>query len=336
MARSMTSTTVRTWGRMALTIALGLGMTGAIVRAGKTKFWEKRKALTQEARAAQEREGFGRGSEKAMYAKYPTPELTLCKPIVIAPGASAPVTLSGKFSDKTAFLVANDQVEIEEGTVAAGKYTTKATASADAAAGFAPIYAIAPVSGAYNSCPAVFIGPISSYELTGDNGWTVKLTPQGKAFEVTRENAKLTYVVSFSKEGEANPFKKMTGRLELRFDQETGKEISVPLEALATDGSSDAEYAALQKKMSDPSFAKLPPKEMQRILDRYSLLSEAKMKEMSAPDYAQKAGKEHDDFGCQSLYLTVSGTTAKGRLSCGRNVGKNGYVNLTGTSARVS
>jgi hypothetical protein len=333
MARSMTW---RAGGRMALTIALGLGMTGAVIHAGKTKFWEKRKALAQDARTAQEREGFGRGSEKAMYAKYPTPELALCKPIVIAPGASAPVTLAGKFADKTAFLVANDQVEIEEGTVAAGKYTTKATVAADAAAGYAPIYAIAPVSGAYNSCPAVFVTQISSFELTGDNGWTVTLTPQAKAFEVTRENAKLAYTVAFSKAGEATPFKKLTGRLELRFDQETGREISVPLEALAGDGSSDGEYAALQKKMSDPGFAKLPPKEMQRILDRYTQLSEVKMKEMSAPDYAQKAAKEHDDFGCQSLSLTINGATAKGRLSCGRNVGKNGYVNLTGTSARVS
>jgi hypothetical protein len=88
--------------------------------------------------------------------------------------------------------------------------------------------------------------------------------------------------------------------------------------------------------MTDPSFAKLPPKEMQRLLDRYSQLSEVKMKEMTAPDYAQKAGKENDDFGCQNLGLTMTGTTVKGRLSCGRNVGKNGYVNLTGTSARVS
>ena len=71
-------------------------------------------------------------------------------------------------------------------------------------------------------------------------------------------------------------------------------------------------------------------------LDRYTQLSEVKLKEVSAPDYAQKAAKEHDDFGCQTLSLTVTAAGAKGRLSCGRNVGKNGYVNLTGTSARVS
>src|SRR5262249_32674886 len=123
---------------------------------------------------------FGRGTEKAMYAKYPTPELTLCKPILIAPGASAPLTLNGKFVEKTTFLVANDQVEIEDGTIAAGagtaaagpgrRYTTKVTVAADTAAGYAPIFAISPVSGAYTSCPAVFVaGPAPQYALTGDN-----------------------------------------------------------------------------------------------------------------------------------------------------------------------
>src|SRR5690349_3792216 len=122
--------------RAAVLIALGLGMTGAIVRAGSTKFWEKRRALNASLKADQERLGLaGRGNEKTLYAQYPTPELTLCKPVVIAPGASAPVTLTGKFSDKTTFLVANDHVELETGTVAAGRFTSKVTAAVDAPAG---------------------------------------------------------------------------------------------------------------------------------------------------------------------------------------------------------
>ena len=87
---------------------------------------------------------------------------------------------------------------------------------------------------------------------------------------------------------------------------------------------------------SDPSFAKLPPKEMGRILDRYTALSEQKMKAMSAPDYAEKMAKEGAEFGCTSLSLTTNGDRVTGRLTCGSSVGKNGYVNLTGTSARAS
>ena len=40
---------------------------------------------------------------KALYDKYPTPELALCKAAVVAPGASAPLTCSGTFGPKTTF-----------------------------------------------------------------------------------------------------------------------------------------------------------------------------------------------------------------------------------------
>jgi Protein of unknown function (DUF3617) len=326
-----------TWIRRILLIALAIGMTGAVARAGKTKFWEKRKAMSQADRADQERLGLSGGANrKALYARYPTPEVTLCKPIVIAPGSSAPLTLTGRFPEKTTFLVANDQVEIEEGTLAAGRFTTKATVAADAAAGYAPIYAITPVSGANTMCPAVFIGPISSYELSSTNGWTIKLTPQGKAFEVGKEDARLTYTAAFSKEGETAPFKKMSARLVLRFDQETGKEVYLSLEPLAAEGSPDAELAAIQKKMADPSFAKLPPAEMEKLMKRMEVLMKQQIQERTAPDYAQKAQKEQDDFGCQSMSLTVSGGEVNGHVQCGKNVGRNGDVRLTGTSARVS
>jgi hypothetical protein len=314
-------------------------MTGAVVRAGRTKFWEKRKALSQTDRADQDRLGLSGGANrKALYAKYPTPELTLCKPIILAPGGSAPVTLTGRFAEKTAFLIANDQVDIEEGTLAAGKYTTKVTVAADAAAGYAPIYAITPVSGASSMCPAVFIGPISRYELTADNGWTIKVEPQEKAFAVSKEDAKLNYVVSFAKPGDAPgaPFKKASGRLVLRFDQETGKEMSLTLETQSADGSVDAEMSAIAKKMADPSFAKLPPAEMDKLMNRYSALTEQKLKIVSAPDYAQKAQKEQDDFGCTSISLTVNGEAVTGHVQCGKNVGRNGGLKVTGTSARVS
>ncbi len=138
-----TRSTWSTWGRTALAIALGIGMAGAVVRAGTTKFWEKRKALSLEMKGEQERLGLaGRAQEKALYAQYPTPEIGLCKPLVAAPGATVPVTVNGKFSEKTTFLVANDQVELAAGTRAAGRYTAKATIAADASIGFAPIYAI--------------------------------------------------------------------------------------------------------------------------------------------------------------------------------------------------
>src|SRR5262249_50743929 len=220
----------------------------------------------------------------------------------------------------------------------ARRYTTKVTVAADAAADYAPIFAISPVSGAYNSCPAVFVaGPPPQYALTGDNGWTVTVTPMTKGFDVGQQEASLQYQLAFTKGGESTPFKKMSGRLLLRFDQETGQEISLPLEALADDGSPDAELAAITKKASDPNYMKnLPPKELDRLIKRMTELNEQKMKIVSAPDYAEKMAKEGAEFGCTSLSLTTKGDRVTGRLTCGSGGGQNGYVTLTGTSARAS
>ena len=333
--QSKQSHRLQSCARAALTIALGLGMAGAVVRAGTTKFWEKRRALNAELKADQERLGLaGRGNEKALYAQYPTPELTLCKPVVIAPGGSAPVTLTGKFSEKTTFLVANDQVTIDPGTVAAGRYTTKVTAAADAPTGYAPIYAIAPVSGANNSCPAVFVGQVASYDLKANNGWSIKLTPQAKTFEVGKEEAKLPYTVAFTKDGEAAPFKKMSTVLSLRWNQESGREISLSLQPLGAEGSPEAELAEIQKKMSNPqAFMKLSQKEQERLVNRMSELAELQLKNVTAPDYAEKSQKEQAEFGCTYLNLTVAGATITGRANCGQNVGARGNLTLTGTSA---
>jgi hypothetical protein len=326
------------FGRTALIVGLGLGMAAAVTRASSTKYWEKRRALNAELKADQERLGLaGRDKQKALYAQFPTPEITLCKPVVIAPGATASVTMGGKFAEKTTFLSANDQVELEPGTLAAGRYTAKVTATADAAAGYAAIYAITPVSGANNACPAVFVAQAASYDLKADNGWTLKMTPQAKAFEVSKEEAKLPYEVAFIKAGETALFKKMSTALTFRHNEESRRDISFSLQAMAGEGSPDAELAAIQKKLSDvQAFMKLPPKEQDRLMKRMTDLTELQIKKMSAPDYSQQLQKEQDEFGCQGMMLTVTGANVTGRVNCGKNVGTRGEVKLTGTAAPIT
>ncbi len=204
---------------------LGLGMAGAVVRAGSaTKFWEKRAEMNRELRAEQQRLGLnGSANQKALYSQFPTPEITLCKPVVIAPGGSSPVALGGKFAEKTVFLAANDDVTLE-GTLAAGKFTGTATAVADAGPGWAPVHAIAPVSGANRSCGAIFVGPVTPFEFKGDNGWTIKLTPQAKAFALSSEDATLPYAVTFFKDGEAKPFKTMATSMTFRQSDNPSRE----------------------------------------------------------------------------------------------------------------
>jgi hypothetical protein len=321
--------------RTAAVIALGLGMAGAVARAaGATKFWEKRAAISRELRAEQQRLGLaGRENEKALYSQFPTPEITLCKPVVVKPGASTPVSLTGKFAEKTVFLAANDDVTLDGG-LAAGKFTGTATAAADAGPGWAPIHAIAPVSGANRSCGAIFVGPVTPFEFKGDNGWTIKLTPTAKAFEVAGEDASLPYSVTFFKDGEAAPFKTMAAALTLRQSDSPSRDVYMSLTKSGAAGSPEAELAEIQRKLSAPdAFKKLGMAEISRLSERMGKLMETQMKEMNAPDYAEKMQKEQEAFGCNSISFSVKAGAVTGNVQCGRSVGSNGSVKLTGTVA---
>ena len=320
------------WIRTAAAVALGLGMAGAVARAGSaTKFWEKRAALQRELRVEQQRLGLnGSTNQKALYSQFPTPEITLCKPVVIAPGASAPVALGGKFAEKTVFLAANDDVTLE-GTMAAGKFTGTATAGADATPGWAPIHAIAPVSGANRSCGAIFVGPVTPYEFKGDNGWTIKLTPQAKAFSIGGEEASLPYAVTFFKDGEAKAFKTMAASMTLRQSDNPTRDMYMSLMASGAAGSPEAELAEIQRKLSQPdAFKKLGMAEISRLSDRMGKLMEAQMKDMSSPGYTERIQKEQDEFGCNSISFSIKTGEITGNVQCGKQVGRNGSVKLTG------
>lgn len=321
--------------RTAAVIALGLGMAGAVARAaGATKFWEKRAAMNREIRAEQQRLGLsGSQNQKALYSQFPTPEITLCKPVVIAPGASAPVSLGGKFMEKTVFLAANDDVTLE-GTLAAGKFTGTATAVADAVPGWAPVHAIAPVSGANKSCGAIFIGPVAAYEFKGDNGWTIKLTPQAKAFAFAGGDATLPYAVTFFKDGETKPFKTMATAITLRESDNPTREMFMTLNASGAAGSPEAELAEIQRKLSQPdAFKTLGMTEISRLSDRMGKLMEGQMKDMNSPGWAERQQKEQDEFGCRSIAFSLKPGAITGNVSCGKTVGSNGSVKLTGGAA---
>jgi hypothetical protein len=323
------------WIRTAAVIALGLGMAGAVARAaGATKFWEKRAAMQRELRAEQERLGLGgQQNQKALYSQFPTPEITLCKPVLLMPGGSAPVALGGKFGDKTVFMVANDDVQLD-GAVAAGKFTGTATAAADAGLGWAPVHAIAPVSGANKSCGAVFVGPVTAYELKGDNGWTIKLAPKAKAFAFTGEQATLPYTVTFFKDGEAAPFKTMAGEITVRESDAPSRDLYMTLMKSGAAGSPEAELAEIQRKLTQPdAFKKLGMAEMSRLSERMGKLMEVQMKDMTSPGWAERQQKEQDEFGCNSLSLSIKGGAATGRVSCGRTIGSSGQLKVTGAAA---
>ena len=308
-----------------LVMMLGLGAAGALVKAaGLTeKYDAEMRRLRAEWRAAQQTEGLdpNRG-RKALYGKYPTPEITLCKPVVITPGGSAPITMNGKFPDNTTFLIDHDQVTLTSGAGSATKYTATASVAADAQPGFARLFAYAPVSGAWNRCGAVLIGSAPTFALTASNGWTITLKPEGKGWTTTADSASIVYRAEYFKPGVATPFETMTGTLMVSTNDTPGRNYSFSMQP-GNSGSAMQEYQELVSKMSDPSaFLKMSAKERAAFEKKMEEVGDRMTKEMEA--IASNPGalaEKQAQFGCGTINLSITGATANGNVSCGEKVG---------------
>jgi hypothetical protein len=308
-----------------------VGAAGALARAVglTTKYGAEMQRLRSEWKSAQQAEGLDpiRGA-KALYGKYPTPEITLCKPVVIAPGASAPLSLAGRFPERTTFLVDHDQVTLAPGPSTAAKYAATATVAGDALPGFARLFAYAPVSGAWNRCGVVVIGAAPSFSLTASNGWTIGLAPASKSWTVNGSSASLGYKAEFFKPGSTTPFETMTGSLTVSADDQPDTQYTFSMQPGNT-GSAMEEYQALAARMSDPqAFMKMTPKEQAAFQKKLEEVGDRMAKEMEAMTANPAAMIEKQaQFGCGSIDLTVDGTQVRGGVGCGQKVG---HLTLTG------
>ena len=308
------------------------GAAGALVKAAgvTTKYAAEMQRLRSEWRSAQQAEGLDpvRGA-KALYGKYPTPEITLCRPVVIAPGASAPVSLAGRFPARTTFLLDHDHVTLAPGQATGTKYGATATVAADALPGFARLFAYAPVSGAWNRCGVVVIGAAPRFSLTASNGWTIALAPSGKTWTIDGTSASLGYKAEFFKPGATSPFETMTGPLSVSADDQPGGQYTFSLQP-GNAGSAMEEYQALAAKMSDPqAFMKMTPKEQAAFQKKLEDVGDRMTREMEAMSANPAAMQEKQaQFGCGSVHLTVEETQVRGSVGCGQKVG---HLTLNGT-----
>jgi len=318
--------------RSVVLVVVTLVSLGALVRAASlTSAYEAEvQRLRQQWASQQQAEGLsGSAQRAALYAKYPTPELTLAKVVSLTPGGSGKLALSGKFTPQTAFLLENDQVTLGSPVVGANTLSATVTVAADAVPGFARLYAYAPVSGAYAVVPAVFVGVPPTFSLTATNGWTVSLVPEARTFALDGANATAAYKASFRKPGESEPFQTATGTLTLDANRTPTNQWSfsiTPGEA----GSAMEELLALQQQLGDPqTFLKMTDAQREALSEKMEALSERMAKETEAmvadPSAAQR---KQDAFGCQYVSLTLDGRDVRGSISCGKDVGS---LQVTGT-----
>lgn len=271
----------------------------------------------------------GSTKQKELYALHPTPEIGLCKPVVVAPGATAALTVPGKFKDTTTFVMENDQLQIEGGAVTPAKYTAQVTASPDAVPSFGRLYAYAPVSGAYNRCAAVVVGAAPPLALSAKNGWRITLTPQGKQFTVSDKEASMAYVAEYFKAGETTAFETTSGSLRISADDRPTDRLMITASAGKVMALAE-ELAAVQQQMSDiGAFMKKSQKEQQAIMAKMEAISNKISKEQEAMSADPAAAqKQQDEFGCGTINLTFAGAAVTGNISCGRAVGS---LEVTGT-----
>lgn len=309
----------------ALMVVLAFGAAGVLVKAAglTTKYDAEMARLRGQWRAAQQAEGLDPGrNRKGLYGKYPTPEVTLARPVVVAPGASAPIALTGKFPAGTTFLIDHDQVTLTPGASAPGSF--KATAAVDGAAnpGIARLFAYAPVSGAWIRCGAVVIGATPTFELSASNGWRIVLKPAGTTWAVDRDSASAAYQIEYFKADASTPFEKLTGSLTLSAGSAPGGTYTFSTNPVAT-GSAMEEYQTLIAKMSDPSaLLKMSARERAAFEKKMEELGDRMTKEMEAMSANVAASLEKQaQFGCGSIYLDLNGAEARGNVSCGEKVG---------------
>lgn len=313
-------------------VVLVAASAGALVKAAtlSDRYQAEVQRLRQQWQAAQQAEGLtGSAQRGALYAKYTTPELSLAKIVQLAPGGSAPLTVTGRFSPQTTFLVENDQVTLSAPSVASGKFTATVTAAPDALPAFAPLYAYAPVSGAWRQLPAVIVGTPPSFALTATNGWTIAVVPQEKVFKVDGSSASVTYKAEFRKPGESAPFETAMGTMTLDGGRTPSAGWSFSI-ASADAGSAMAEMEAIQRQMGDgQAFMKMSEAQRDALMARLEKVTERMGKEAQAmiadPEAAQR---KQDAFGCQYVSLDLAAAEVSGSISCGKDVG---VLRVTGT-----
>lgn len=326
------SSSIRSVVGVLVVSVLVAGGTAVLVRAASmtTRYNTEMQRLRQEWRSQQQAEGLsGSAQQKALYGKYPTPELTLAKVVQVAPGQTATLALKGKFPPQTTFLLENDQVTLATPKVVGTSLSAAVTAAPDAVPGYARLFAYAPVSGAWTAVPAVFVGTPPTFDLKASNGWTVKVVPQAPTFDIGASDASASYVAEFYKPGDPKPFETAAGRLSIEGTRAPSDQWSFSIVS-GQAGSAMEEMQAIQRQMSDmDAFMKMTEKQRDAVMAKLEAVSERMAKESEAmiADPAAVQRKQ-DAFGCQHLSLTLGGADVTGSVSCGKDVGR---LELTGT-----
>lgn len=265
-----------------------------------------------------------------VYAKYPTPELALCKPVIVKPGGKATISINGKFADNAAFLMENDQVQLSGITATPTTYTATATVAPDAVPAFGRLFIYTPISGAYAGCGAIVVGATQTYELTAANGWKVKLTPQATDFTVDGKEASLPYLVEYFKPGQSAPFETASGSMDISASGRPSTQYTMVTQA-GRGALLAKQLEIVQRQLGDQeTFSKRPAQEQATLTAKLAALNAQMTKEQEKADADPAAARRREEeFGCRAISFTLDGSNVTGRIGCSTKVGSP--LTFTGT-----
>ncbi len=306
----MTGTTLKKFSLILVLTLLTLGLS----RAAMFRWQEKEQAI---------RQGCQRGG-----AGCPTPEIHMITGSCILPGTTGEVIIKGKFPAGTKFVFENDNLEVVSESPAANTY--RATVKVPAALGpqTAPVMAITPCCASVRRDGAVVVGGKYEWNLQAQNGWRV----QARLLNDTRcgssGGGESNYEMLFFQGSAPTPFEKRRARLSYSPWDRMNYRFSID-QTDTTALSAQEEAQQLMKKISDPNTSDA---ERDRVMKRIEALQKemmANMQKMINPAEIQKMEQKKLDFGCDSLELQLTGSTAQGSMRCSQKVGRS--LSVSGT-----
>lgn len=305
---------------------VGLALVLGFARGALTKFQQQRQAIIAKAEA--ERNRLGINDRKTLYAKYPTPEIGLVTAACLAPGETGEVILKGQFPPGTKVLFDSDRIEVLRENITPTEYRATVKVPPDITPMSVRIEVITPVSAAYaNRDNVIVITGKYEWLLKAANGWRIRafLLEDNRC---QSENGKMKYTVEFYRGAETKPFETRTATL--HYDQyTTGRPYNFDIEEEAAGGNAQKEMEEIARKFQSGNLSDAEMTKLMARMEQIQQELQAEYAKMASPDYIRQLEEKKQQFGCEDMYLKVTGTQVDGYLRCSEKVGSE--IALTGT-----
>jgi len=323
-----------------LAAALGLvGLLGAAeVRSASVEQQRALESFRKQALEQRKAQGLTK-DRKALYAKYPSPQVKLApgpgggELLELPIGSEATLVATGKYVPGSFASLTCPGVEAVSQKITDSRLEARVRALGTALPGVCELQVLSPVSLAYENVAAVRVMGSMRWELQTANGLKARMniasqrgssTMTGGSDWTSREGKPLGARQVRAEPGSEGFFVQL-----VRTQQE--QDSSAQALKTATQGedsqAAQKELKAVQDKMQQECM-KLPPDKMGPCLQKYTPLMKAASEKMRGANTSAQQKAADAVVGCSSMKLKVTDGKVTGR---GTGCGAPGEVDVTGT-----